>query len=320
MTNTAANQSAAANSAAANSARLTGLNNPRVRRMLALWPALITIGIFMIVPMFILLVFSFLEADPYGGVEPVFSTEAYIQTLYEIDFDDTLTFNPVYLNILGRSIALALVATIGCIVLGLPVAYFVSRQSPRNQNLLLFMITLPFWTNLLIRTYAWILILSKNGVLEQPLLALGVISESLEMMYTNGAIAVGLIYTYLPLMVLPIYASLEKLDFRLIEAAHDLYASRLQVMRRVVLPLATPGIIAGCILVFVPSLGAFIAPDLLGGGKKLMLGSLIQLQFASSRNWPFGSAIAICLLALVMIALMIQARAVSKRSAMEQAG
>jgi len=291
----------------------------KFRRMLSLWPALITIGIFMILPMLILLVFSFLEADPYGGVEPVFSTEAYVQTLYEIDFDDTLSFNPVYLNILARSVLLAVMATIGCIILGLPVAYFVSRQSPRNQNLLLFMITLPFWTNLLIRTYAWILILSKNGVLEQPLLALGIISESLDMMYTNGAIAVGLIYTYLPLMVLPIYASLEKLDFRLIEAAHDLYASRLQVMRQVVLPLATPGIIAGCILVFVPSLGAFIAPDLLGGGKKLMLGSLIQLQFASSRNWPFGSAIAVCLLVLVMIALMIQARSVAKRNAMEQA-
>jgi len=148
-------------------------------------------------------------------------------------------------------------------------------------------------------------------------MALGIISESLEMMYTNGAIAIGLIYTYLPLMVLPIYASLEKLDFRLIEAAHDLYASRLEVMRKIVLPLAMPGIVAGCILVFVPSLGAFIAPDLLGGGKKLMLGSLIQLQFASSRNWPFGSAIAICLLVLVMVALMMQARAVAKRSAME---
>jgi len=137
------------------------------------------------------------------------------------------------------------------------------------------------------------------------------------MMYSNGAIAIGLIYTYLPLMVLPIYASLEKLDFRLVEAAHDLYAGRLKVMREIIVPLAMPGIIAGCILVFVPSLGAFIAPDLLGGGKKLMLGSLIQLQFSSSRNWPFGSAIAVCLLAMVMISLTIQARSASKRRAME---
>ena len=291
--------------------------SPGMRRFLGLLPALLTIGIFMIVPMLILLVFSFLEADPYGGVEPVFSTEAYVQTLFEIDFDDTISFNPIYLNILGRSIALALVATIGCLILGFPVAYYVTRQSPRVQNLLLFMITLPFWTNLLVRTYSWILILAQDGVIEQPLKATGLIDESLGMMYTNGAIAIGLIYTYLPLMVLPIYASLEKLDFRLVEAAHDLYASRLRVMKEVIVPLSMPGIIAGAILVFVPSLGAFIAPDLLGGGKKLMLGSLIQLQFSSSRNWPFGSAIAICLLALVMIALMIQARSASRRNAME---
>ena len=289
----------------------------RYRRMLGLGPALLAISIFMIIPMLILLVFSFMEADPYGGVDPIFSTDAYVQIFYEIDFDDSVIFNPIYLNIIWRSIGLAVAATIGSLILGFPVAYFIARQNPRNQNLLLFLITLPFWTNLLIRTYSWILILSKDGVVEQPLLALGIIDESLGMMYTNGAIAVGLIYTYLPLMVLPIYASLEKLDFRLIEAAHDLYAGRIKVMKEVIVPLAMPGIIAGCILVFVPSLGAFIAPDLLGGGKKLMLGSLIQLQFSSSRNWPFGSAIAICLLALVMISLIIQARSVAKRKAME---
>ena len=292
-------------------------NDIRMKRALGLGPAMLAIGIFMIIPMMILLVFSLLEADPYGGVEPIFSLDAYVQILYEIDFDDSLSFNPIYLNIISRSVGLALVATLGSFILGFPVAYFISRQTPRNQNLLLFLITLPFWTNLLIRTYSWILILSKNGVVEQPLLSLGIIDESLGMMYSNGAIAIGLIYTYLPLMVLPIYASLEKLDFRLIEAAHDLYAGRIKVMREIIAPLAMPGIIAGCILVFVPSLGAFIAPDLLGGGKKLMLGSLIHLQFASSRNWPFGAAIAICLLALVMICLIVQARASAKRRAME---
>jgi len=210
---------------------------PNIKRLLGLGPALLTIAIFMIVPMLILLVFSFLEADPYGGVEPVFSTAAYVQTLFEIDFDDTLSFDPIYLNILGRSVVLAIVATLGCLILGFPVAYYVTRQTPRNQNLLLFMITLPFWTNLLVRTYSWILILSKDGVIEQPLLALGIIDGSLGMMYSNGAIAIGLIYTYLPLMVLPIYASLEKLDFRFIEAAHDLYASRLKVLREIVVPL-----------------------------------------------------------------------------------
>ncbi len=274
----------------------------------------------MVIPMIILLVFSFMPADPYGGVDPGFTTEAYVQILYERDFDDLLVFDPIYLKIIGRSVSLALLATLGCLLLGLPVAYYITRQTPRMQSMLLYLVTIPFWTNLLVRTYAWILILATDGVIEQPLKFFGLLENSLDMMYTNGAVAVGLIYSYLPLMVLPIYASLEKLDFRLIEAAHDLYANRLMVARNVILPLAAPGIIAGCILVLVPSLGAFIAPDLLGGGKKLMLGSLIQVQFASARNWPFGSAIAICLLVLVMMTLMYQARIAARRRAETTAG
>ena len=289
--------------------------NPVTRRWLGLSPALLTIGLFMILPMCILLVFSFMEADPYGGVDPGFTFEGYIQILFERDFDELLQFDATYLRIIWRSIILASLATLGCLVLGLPVAYFITRQNARTQSMLLFLITLPFWTNLLVRTYAWILILTADGVIEQPLKFLGIIDESLEMMYTNGAVGVGLVYTYIPLMVLPIYASLEKLDFRLIEAAHDLYADRIMVARKVIIPLAAPGIIAGCILVLVPSLGAFVAPDLLGGGRKLMMGSLIQTQFAAARNWPFGSALAICLLAIVMIALMYQARVASRRRA-----
>jgi spermidine/putrescine transport system permease protein len=289
--------------------------NPVTRRWLGLSPALLTIGLFMILPMCILLVFSFMEADPYGGVDPGFTFEGYVQIIFERDFDDILQFDATYLRIIGRSIILATLATLGCLVLGLPVAYFITRQNARTQSMLLFLITLPFWTNLLVRTYAWILILTADGVIEQPLKFLGIIDESLEMMYTNGAVGVGLVYTYIPLMVLPIYASLEKLDFRLIEAAHDLYADRIMVARKVIFPLAAPGIIAGCILVLVPSLGAFVAPDLLGGGRKLMMGSLIQTQFAAARNWPFGSALAISLLAIVMIALMYQARVASRRRA-----
>ena len=292
--------------------------NPVVRRWLGLSPAMAVIGIFMIIPMGILLVFSFMEADPYGGVDAGFTFEAYIQILFERDFDDQLNFDPIYLNIIGRSVLLAGLATIGCLILGLPVAYYMTRQTPRMQSMLLFLITLPFWTNLLVRTYAWILILATDGVIEQPLKFLGIIDESLNMMYTNGAVGIGLVYTYIPLMVLPIYASLEKLDFRLIEAAHDLYANRIQVALKVIIPLAKPGIVAGCILVLIPSLGAFVAPNLLGGGKKLMMGSLIQVQFASARNWPFGAALSICLLAMVMIALLYQARVAAKRR--EEAG
>ncbi|MEM7073015.1 MAG: ABC transporter permease [Pseudomonadota bacterium] len=283
-------------------------DNDRLKRLLCLLPSLSMIFVFMLVPMGILLVFSFLEADPYGGVEPLFSTEAYMQILFDRDFDDNLEFQAIYLGIIWRSISLAALATFFCLALGFPVAYFVTRQHKGMQMLLLYLISIPFWTNLLVRTYSWILILITDGVIEQPLKAMGVMEQSMGLMYTGFSVSVGLIYSYMPLMVLPIYASLEKIDFRLIEAGHDLYASRLQVMRKVILPLAKPGIIAGCILVYVPSLGAFIAPDLLGGGKNLMLGSLIQLQFSSSRNWPFGSAIAICLLALVMIVLLIQAR------------
>lgn len=293
-------------------------SDPQTRRYINLSPAVITIFIFMILPMGFLLVFSFLEADPYGGVEPVFSLEAYQQILVERDFDDILSFNPIYLNIILRSVGLATFAAVACMILGFPVAYFIARQPPDRRNMLLYLVTIPFWTNLLIRTYSWILILGERGVIEQPLLAAGVIDESLNMMYTNGAVAVGLVYSYLPLMVLPIYASLEKLDFRLIEAAHDLYASRLKVMTEIIIPLSKAGILAGFILVFIPSLGAFIAPDLLGGGKKLMLGSLIQLQFSSSRNWPFGSALAMLLLALMVILLMMQARAASQRAEMEE--
>jgi len=273
----------------------------------------VTIGIFMVIPMLILLVFSFMESNPYGGVNPGFTPEAYRQILFDLNFDDELEFDPVYLIIISRSILLALFTVVGCLIIGFPVAYYISRQDRRTQNLLLYLVTIPFWTNLLVRTYAWILILSGDGVIEQPLKALGIIDGSLEMMYTNGAVATGLVYSYLPLMVLPIYASLEKLDFRLVEAAHDLYASRFHAFKQVIVPLAKPGIIAGCILVFVPSVGAFIAPDLLGGGKKLMLGSLIHLQFASSRNWPFGGAIAMLLLAFVMVALLWQLRSARKR-------
>ena len=289
--------------------------NPLIRRWLGLSPAMLVIGIFMILPMGILLVFSFMEADPYGGVDPGFTFEAYIQILFERDFDDLLHFDPIYLNIIGRSVGLAAIATLGCLILGFPVAYYITRQNARTQSLLLFLVTLPFWTNLLVRTYAWILILANDGIIEQPLKFLGVIEDSLNMMYTNGAIGIGLIYTYIPLMVLPIYASLEKLDFRLIEAAHDLYANRLEVARKIIIPLASPGIIAGCILVLIPSLGAFVAPNLLGGGKKMMMGSLIQNQFSAARNWPFGSALSMCLLALVMIALLYQARNAARRRA-----
>ena len=283
-------------------------------RLLGLGPALAIIGVFMLLPIGIIAVYSLLEADPYGGVEPNFSAEAYLQFFFERDLDDSLVFNPAYLVIFGRSFLLAAGATVICLLIAFPVAYYMATQSESRRNLLVFLVTIPFWTNLLIRTFCWILILRDHGLVNNTLLALGLIDEPLTLLYTNGAILLGLVYTYIPFMVLPIYATLEKLDLRLVEAAHDLYASRRQVLRRVILPLALPGIVAGAILVFVPSLGAFIAPDLLGGGKKLMIGSLIQLQFASSRNWPFGSAAALFLMAAVLAAMTYYALGPARRA------
>lgn len=285
------------------------------RRWLGLAPTYVVVGIFMLIPMIIMGAYSFMEANPYGGVLPNFSTDAYFKLAWEYDLDDSVIFNPGYLNIIRRSFQLSFGATIICLILGFPVAYYITLQPENKRNFYIYLITIPFWTNLLIRTFAWIIILGRGGVIEMPLQYLGIIDDSLRMMYTDGAIAIGLTYSYLPLMVLPIYASLEKLDFRLVEAASDLYATRWEVMSKVIIPLSKPGIIAGCILVFIPCLGAFIAPNLLGGGKKLMIGSLVQFQFASARNWPFGAALSMLLMAAVVISLILYARSARKRDA-----
>jgi spermidine/putrescine transport system permease protein len=278
--------------------------NPNIKRALGLGPALGIIIVFMIIPICIIAVYSFLEANPYGGVRPNFTLDAYIQFFLERDLDDNLVLNSAYLMIFWRSFVLALATTVLCLLIGFPTAYYIAMQPPKRKNLLVFLVTIPFWTNLLIRTFCWILMLRDHGIINNILMGIGLTHEPLALLYTNGAILIGLVYTYIPFLVLPVYATVEKFDLRLLEAAHDLYANRRQLMRWIILPLAMPGIIAGSLLVFVPSLGAFIAPNLLGGGKKLMIGSMIQLQFASSRNWPFGSAAALILMACVLIAML----------------
>lgn len=289
------------------------IGSSKLKRVLGLGPALLILGLFMLVPMVIVLVYSFLGKDPYGGVEPFFSTDAYRQLLFERDFDDTLFFSTVNLKIFWRSVWLALLTTLFSLIAALPVAYYIARQPSSRKNTLLLLVTIPFWTNLLIRTYCWILILRDTGLINGLLLRVGLIDKPITLLFTNGAVLLGLVYSFLPFMVLPLYASLEKLDSRLLEAAHDLYAGRWRVFRRITLPLAFPGILAGCILVFIPALGAFITPALLGGGKNLMLGSLIQMQFASSRNWPFGAALSIMLLVFVLLALLLYVRSPAQR-------
>ena len=272
-------------------------------------PALVIISLIGIFPLSIIVVYSFLEPGAYGGVNWVFSTKAYVQFLFEKDlFDDTWGFNTAYLSIFGRSLGLAVIATVGSLLLGFPTAYFIASKPREQRNLWLFLITLPFWTNLLIRTYAMLLIIRDEGLINLGLQGVGAIEQPITILYTDFAVCLGLVYSYLPFMVLPLYASLEKLDFKLIEAAFDLYATRAKVLRRIIIPIAKSGIVAGCILVFIPSLGAFITPALLGGGKQLMIGNLISTQFGNARNWPFGSAAAIILMAIVMVALLIYVR------------
>jgi spermidine/putrescine transport system permease protein len=288
--------------------------NKTQNRVLGLLPLWSVIGIFMIGPLLVMAAVSLMESNVYGGVHFKFSLNGYRQILFDTNLFGEIEFNPAYIIIIGRSFILAISATILSLIIGFPAAYFISRQSNKVKNILIFLVTIPFWTNLLIRTFAWIIILGKGGVIENSFNFLGLLGDddSLNLMYTNSAILIGLVYSYLPLMVLPIYASMEKMDMRLLEAAADLYSSRIGLIRKVILPLSMPGIIGGSILVFVPCLGAFVAPDLLGGGKKLLLGSLIQFQFSYARNWSFGAAVAMFLLSLVILVLFFNAH-INKR-------
>jgi spermidine/putrescine transport system permease protein len=277
----------------------------RVKATLSLLaPAIIVIFVFMAIPMLIALAYTFATADAYGGVTMPPSFAAYVQILFTQDFDGSLLFTTSYLLIIFRSIYLAAGTTFLALAIGFPVAWYIFCQPPGRRRVLLMLVTLPFWINTLIRTYCWILILRDEGLINEFLSYFGFISHPLPLMYNQSAILLGLVYTFLPFMVLPIYATLERLDPRLIEAAFDLYASRWRVLRRVVWPLTRPGIIAGLVLVFAPALGAFLQPDMLGGGKQLLLGSLIEMQFTSSRNWPFGSALAVLVTLAVVIALI----------------
>ncbi len=276
--------------------------------LLGIAPILFFIGIFMVIPMVIMLGYSFMESNSYGGVFYKFSTAAYEQLLFERDLEENLVFNPATIEIIGYSVYLAFIATLSSLILGFPVAYYiVNVDDEKTRNMMLFLITLPFWTNALVRTFAWTIILGNNGTLELPFRYLGLINEGFGLLFTKFAITIGNLYTFIPLMVLPIYASLEKMDWRLCEAGSDLYANKTQIFRKIIIPLSMPGIVGGCILVFIPSLGSFLAPDLLGGGKNLLLGSLVQNQFTIARNWAFGSAIAMILLAFTVAALYYQA-------------
>ena len=278
-------------------------------------PALIVIGSLGIAPLIIIVIYSFLKPGAYGGVIWEYSNAAYVQFLFEKDlFDESYHFTSSYFQIYARSIGLAAFTTIGSLILGFPTAYFMATRPPHQRNFWLFLITLPFWSNLLIRTFAIFVLIRDDGIVNNALLSIGLLSKPFQIMYTDTAVGIALLYGFLPFMVLPIYASLEKLDFRYVEAAYDLYATRWHVLWRIIVPLSKPGIVAGCLLVFIPALGAYVTPLLVGGGKSLMIGNLIALQFAGSRNWPFGSSASLILMALVLIALYVYVRYGTRKS------
>ncbi len=286
------------------------------RNLLLSTPALIVLICAASGPLLIMVVFSFLTSGDYGGVKWEWSTKAWFQVAFYKDiFDDTVSIADAHLSILWRSVRLSFLTTLTAFVLGFPTAYFIATRPPETRNIWLFLVTIPFWTNLLIRTFAILEIIRNQGVVNTFLLMIGVIDQPLDMLYTDIAILLGMTYVYIPLMILPIYASMERFDFKLVEAAYDLYASRWKVMKRVILPLVKPGVVAGSILVFIPSLGAYVTPRVLGGGKNLMLGNLIELQFGQGRNWPLGAALSLTLLAIVMIALIVYVRSAQKQGA-----
>lgn len=277
-------------------------------------PALIIIFLAATGPLLIVVVYSFLTPGPYGDVVWKFSTDGWLSVLMQRDiFDDTLAFADAHLSIFWRSAKLSFVTTILTLLFGFPTAYFIATRPARQRDIWLFLITIPFWTNLLIRTFAIQEVIRNEGIVNTVLIKLGIIGQPIQMMFTDFALMVGMTYVYLPLMVLPLYASMEKIDLRLVEAGYDLYANRFQVLRRVIIPLVKPGIIAGSILVFIPALGAYVTPRVLGGSKNMMLGNLIELQFGQGRNWPLGSALSLSLMAIVMVALLLYVRSVGRR-------
>jgi spermidine/putrescine transport system permease protein len=273
-----------------------------------LLPFLGVMAVFFMAPMCIALAYSFMQADPTGGVKPAFSLAGYRRFFYSPDLDGNMQWDMRYLKIIYSSVKMAVLATLACVAIGFPMAWFMATRPLRQRDFWMILVTVPFWTNLLIRTYAWILILRGNGIVNTGLEKAGLTDAPLDLLYTPFAVGLGLVYSYLPFMILPIYASLERMDWRLVEAAQDLYATRLRILRHVVLPAAMPGIVGGVILVFIPAVGSFLAADLLGGGRQMMLGNLIENQFGMGRNWPFGAAISVILIALVMAGLMLIAR------------
>jgi spermidine/putrescine transport system permease protein len=278
-------------------------------------PALLLLAFAASGPLLIVLVYSFLTPGDYGNVIWKFSLDGWRGILFTRDiFDGTLQLADAHLTIFWRSVKLSLLTTAITFAVGFPTAWFIATRPQKSRALWLFLITIPFWTNLLIRTVAINEVIRNEGIINTLLIWAGLIDEPIRIIYTDTAVLIGMAYVYLPLMVLPLFAAIDRFDMKLLEAGYDLYASRWKVLRRVILPIVKPGIVAGSILVFVPSLGAYVTPRVLGGGKNMMIGNFIELQFGSGRNWPLGAALSMTLLIIVTIALLFYVRAANRGS------
>src|SRR5215218_5047140 len=264
-----------------------------------LTPVTLWLGLFFLVPLLLILAYSFGTSGVYGGITLGF---------YPGNF--AKVFDPLYLEIIVRTFVIALMTTVLCLLIGYPLAYFITFKGGRYKHTLILLVMIPFWTSLLLRAYAWVVILSGNGIANRVLQFLGITDEPITLIFTPQAVLMGMVYSYLPFMVLPLYAALEKFDISLKEAAQDLGASRWHTFWRVTFPLSMPGVIAGSILVFIPSAGEFVIPNLLGGARTVMVGNLIQQQFLSARDWAFGSALAVMLAVLLVGAIMFYVRRV----------
>ncbi|MBE1285522.1 MAG: ABC transporter permease subunit [Rhodobacteraceae bacterium] len=284
-------------------------------RFWLLLPAWVVLGIFVLAPVMMMLIYSFLTKEFRGGVIWELSFAAYDQFFCDRGLfgDEPCTIEWTYIQIFWRSIWQAGAATLLSLAIGFPTAYFIATRPESQRPLWVFLITIPYWVNLLIRTVSMKFLLRDQGPLNDALIGIGLLDSPLHIVNTNFAVQLGLFYSYLPFMVLPIYAAVERYNFALSEAAADLYATKWTTLRRILLPAVKPGVIAGCILVFVPSMGSFLAPDLLGGAKNFMIGSLIEEQFkGNAGNWPFGAAASMILLTMVLIILLIFARQQAK--------
>ncbi|MGG6892521.1 ABC transporter permease [Rhizobium sp. BR 315] len=281
---------------------------------LLLGPVTLFLLIFFIVPLGIMVVTSFLAPGLYGGVEWSFYPDNFGRILgfANPEFEE---YDPVYIGIFLRSLRIAAMTVVATLVVCYPAAFYVSRLPDKWKSFCLFLITLPFFSSLIVRLFVWVMILRPTGLINNALIATGVISTPLEMIYTDGAIILGMVYVFIPFMFMPVYASIEKLDWRLIQASLDLGAGPIRTFFRIVLPLTTPGIIGGSVIVFIPALGNFVVPAVLGGAKVMMLGSLIEAQFLSARNWPFGSALAMMAMAVMLVLLVAYVIVSGRRNA-----